>query len=645
MPRTKSATTQRRELEDKLACVQLESQLAVVKQGRSLLEATGWGDIVPRDEYPPYDDPTFTNRGYGKTFWQTSIRDRVNGDCVPIYETEQELAAIRAEGRTLSIFASIGIGAIQTLTNYVIGSGYKFKVQAASGFNPESASDLIGDVQGFVDKFLDENNIVGQLDRDTHEQSRVDGERLLGLYPGFVPRVGVIEPDCLREPIANSELERWVESKHGIEGPHFWKYGVHTIYNPHMQRNDTLRPIGYHVVYDEGGNDWDYLPAARVIHIKRNVPLGCKRGVSDFVGITEEIADDKKLGRNTAKGAAIQAAIAYFREHAQGSTQAGIQAVVTGNATTDYQQTIKTGSRTRKVETLNPGTVRDIPSGMVYRASMMGDSKSPIFIQVMQAVQRRIGVRWAMSEGMISGDYSNNALASQLVAEGPFVKAREVDQSDTKRWLQELVWKALLMAFQTGRFARHQIEWEQLESVIEIKIDAPKVASRDRLQQAQTNEIESRAGVLSPRTWAAETDRDYDEEVKSGAKKQEPASPFGSPAQESILESFADCCGQPTGSANVKVARDGTVKLSQPMSSKDASAMLQALNRLHAVIMSDAKEAATLPALHPDRVAADERAHAMPGIMARAIRMTRPILRESQGGAHTAGRPFVIRRS
>ena len=512
MPRPKSPSKRRQELEDELACVTLEAQVEVTKQARSLVES-GWGEIVPSHEYSRTFDDEPNARRYGRNIWHTHIRDRANGDCIPIYETEQELAAIRAEGRLLSMFASVGCGAMESLKNYVIGTGFDVEVQCDD-------KSLCQDVQRFVDTFLDDNRFTGVMDREIHERGRVDGEPIIALYPGNrVPRADVMEPDWLTQPLDTRELSEWVEEKYGVQGPHYWKYGVHTVRNPHMQREDTTNPVGYHFFF---GDEYDYIPASRVVHLKRNVPMRCKRGVSDFVGIWEELYDDKTLGRNLTKGAAIQAAIAFFRQHPVGASKTGIESMVASNATNDYQQQRNTTSgastRTRKVEKFLPGTVKDMPAGMEYKASALGQPHSDIFIRVSQAVQRRIGVRWQMSEGFISGDYSNNAFASQLIAEGPFVKAREADQSDEKRILRELLWKALRMHFDAGRLARHGIEWEQMESVVELVVNAPAVATRDKYQQAQTAAIEISAGILSRRTAATEAGRDYDEEIEAGAE-------------------------------------------------------------------------------------------------------------------------------
>ena len=46
------------------------------------------------------------------------------------------------------------------------------------------------------------------------------------------------------------------------------------------------------------------------MHLKRNVPSGAKRGVSDFLPVMDELRQELRLSRNLASGAALQAALA-----------------------------------------------------------------------------------------------------------------------------------------------------------------------------------------------------------------------------------------------------------------------------------------------------------------------------------------------
>ena len=123
----------------------------------------------------------------------------------------------------------------------------------------------------------------------------------------------------------------------------------------------------------------------------------------------------------------------------------------------------------------------------------------------------------------------NARLVSSLVAESPFVKAREADQQFYRRHFGSLLWKVIRLAWEAGRFARLGVSWETLEALVDLKIDAPAVASRDALRLAQTHEAQVNLGILSRRTAAAQAGLDYDAEVAHGAGAKPQASDDDNP--------------------------------------------------------------------------------------------------------------------
>src|SRR6185369_4253327 len=88
-----------------------------------------------------------------------------------------------------------------------------------------------------------------------------------------------------------------------------------------------------------------------------------------------------------------------------------------------------------------PGSVLKVGYGQEYLPGPMGAERNAGFELVGQYSLRRIGVRWNMPEYMISGDASNGNYSSTLVAESPFVKAREADQQFYKRHFLSILWK------------------------------------------------------------------------------------------------------------------------------------------------------------------------------------------------------------
>jgi hypothetical protein len=435
--------------------------------------------------------------------------DRQTGRYRPVFETEHELAAIRGQARLLAGATSVAVCALENLANYVLGTGLTYEARSAQGF--DAPAMLVADVQHVINQFLDDNDWIGDREREVHRRCHRDGECFIALYPGPAGRAKVrfIEPEQVSEPANSRELEDWL----GSDGPASWSFGIHT------DAGDVETVRGYHVRWNESGSDWDYLPAALVEHIKLNVDRNIKRGVSDFYVARGDIQREAKLRRNTAEGTALQAAIAWVFETPAGTTADGIEAMITSNAAGSYRQAHRSGARTRHVGKYDPGTVLYPSPGAKYVSGPMGSQRNPNFILVAQYVLRAIGIRWCMPEYMISGDASNANFASTLVAESPFVKARESDQRFYKSRFKCILWKVLRIAHDAGRFAKHGLDFDTLERLIDVHIEMPAVTSRDALKHAQANEIRRRNGVLSLKTWRAEDGLDDDVERHNLARE------------------------------------------------------------------------------------------------------------------------------
>lgn len=489
-------------------------------QTEPLVEA--WGDWVDPREYLT-EDPDFTGGGSSLFSPQSRIEDRQDGRCVPLYETEIDLARLRGQSRNLAAIDSIAIGAKEARKFYVIGQGYKFGVQdvhaeRAEGGGRQPQSDVAETAQRIVDEFLDENDFFSDLDLELFDRTADDGELFLWLarHNGKIV-TRVLEPDQITEPRNPRPLEDWLDSS-GLQAcagfASSWTFGVHTDSRfPH-------RPLGYHVVHDGAGHDWDYVSASDLLHIKRNVPRNAKRGVSDYYPILADMRNEAKLATNIVTGAALQAAIAWVEESPPGTQQSDVQSVSSRLASTSYTTTNSLGgAQTRNVQRYRAGTILRPMPGRKYISGPMGTERAMHFIEVAQFMLRRVGVRWTMPEYMISGDASNANFASTLVAESPFVKARESDQRFFGSHFYRLIWKALKIAYHMGEFGGG-ISWSMIESAIDVTVEPPKVSTRDPLQMAQTQEIQVRLGILSKRTAATQSGLDYDAEIENGAASQ-----------------------------------------------------------------------------------------------------------------------------
>jgi hypothetical protein len=96
-----------------------------------------------------------------------------------------------------------------------------------------------------------------------------------------------------------------------------------------------------------------------------------------------------------------------------------------------------------------------------------------------------------MPEFMLTSDASNANYSSTLVAEGPAVKMFERLQHDMIVDDLEVMWRVLRGGVAAGRLDAAALE------LIDIEVQPPKVAVRDRLEEAQVDEILVRNGAMS----------------------------------------------------------------------------------------------------------------------------------------------------
>jgi hypothetical protein len=500
-----------------------------------------FGDWVDTREYLT-DTPGWYAYGSGtRAVSTTSLDDRKDGSFRPVYECEQDLAFIRAGARNLRVLTGIASGALDALANYTFSGGFSFEA-APEDENNAQAIQLVAAVQKVIDRFVDENDFAGVIDREIDRRAREDGECLVAFDEYEIAENGKIvleflEPDQLTQPLNNAQLEEWIEYQYPScfwPGPNCWKFGVQT------PEGKTWKPLGYHIVRDGKGADWDYYPAYRVEHIKRNVTRNAKRGVSDFLELAEYFCDEAKLNKNMRRGAALQSAIAWILQGAQGTTQSQLSSVggesrrisnlpspLGPNATTTI----------RNASNYPPGSILKVPFGQEYLAGPMGAERNQGFELVGQYVLRAIGVRWNMPEYIISGDASNANYSSTLVSGSPFSEARKADQQFYKRHFLSLIWKVIRVHCESGRFDRFGITREgytQLESLVRIDCECPTVDVRDPKLAVDSDKVLVDSGVMSKQTFAARNGLDYDKEQKLGALEKPPEpviSPFGGPPQ------------------------------------------------------------------------------------------------------------------
>lgn len=505
------------ELRARLDAASFQRRLVRGVRDQAVME--GWGDLVDPSDYLR-GDPSYDLSAGRLLYPSARLGDRQDGRNYPIVQTENDLLIIRATSRLLCDTSPAAIGALQALKNYIVGTGFDFKVVPKPGV--EASQGLVQAVQAFVDDFLEINDFLGDLDRELLNRSRRDGEFFLASYaqPDGSTNLRIIEPEQITEPKRPQDLE----DHYGFsDQPNNWTFGIHT------NQQDIQTVYGYYVQWNPSGSDWDYFPRSMIEHCKLNVDRNVKRGIPDFYAVRQYLDQADKLLRNTAMGASVQAAIAFIRKHAVGTTQAQIETMRSNNTTATFQRTVPSGqSITRFSQKMEPATVLDTSPGMEYEPGPSGGADViGGYIAIEQAILRYAGMRWNMPEYMISGDASNANYSSTLVAESPFVRFVDAEQTIYKKPFRRVTWNAIANAVKCGRFSQFGIQSiELLKQFIDLQITPPDVSVRDDLKATKINEILSDSGILSDTDWAAREGLDFAEQQARGAKRQQPITPL-----------------------------------------------------------------------------------------------------------------------
>jgi hypothetical protein len=448
----------------------------------SMEDSAGWNLVGGNAKATTSGGPN-----YFVSSW-AQLRDRADGRYLPYYDDEYDLRRLRSAARRLATITSIVTGIAHALEVYCLQGEWRHEAKTADGY--ELPTGFVAAAQSLIDRNLERNDFVGGLDREIDGFAREEGETLVGIYPAG-DRSGEsdwrrLDATCLTAPKSSHNLDNYI----GSTRRRSWSFGVLTDYDQRQRRVDHTRHLGYHVIFDEAGNDWDFLPSWPQQHLtelggkcgvlyKRNVPAEAKRGLADYLPIQIDLEREAKLTENLSVGAAILAAIPWLEKVSGGAGQPDLAASL-NNALTTLERSGRgnaPASTRRKVEA---GQVPRIPANIEYIAGPLGAVRQPIYIEVAQYLQRRCGQRFVMPEYMVSGDASNANYASTVQATSPFVKARENDQRLDEKCFEEIHWRALRVAYDAGAFARWNVPWRVMRKALRIEVEGPEVASADK---------------------------------------------------------------------------------------------------------------------------------------------------------------------
>lgn len=394
------------------------------------------------------------------------------------YRNEAELASIRQEARWFAQVHPFAISALENRISYVVGSGHSYKVRPKPG--QQISPDILDAVQRELVEFQEQNQ---WFLRQAEIQRRMDrdGEVFLRFFEAdgrLVVRF--VEPEQVQQPPGRTDAP----------------YGIQT--NP----QDVETVLSYWILRDpRQPGSFESVPASQVQHRKANVDCTAPRGTPLLFSVRQNLRRSWKLLRNMSTVASIQAAIAIVRRHT-GATAGSIQQYVQNLAT--VRQTDSQG-QTRTYQQFPPGAIVDTPPGVEYTFPASGIDVAK-YVAALQAELRAIAARLGMPEFMLSADASNANYASTMVAEGPAVKMFERLQSEMIWYDYRVLTRALEIAERAGRLP------DGIHEMVDIDAEAPIVLSRDRLREAQADQILLTMGVVSPQTVAARHGYNYEQE-------------------------------------------------------------------------------------------------------------------------------------
>jgi hypothetical protein len=511
-------------------------------------EARGLVESLSLDWVTPYAELLDLTRRTGDpiTTGPASYWQRRRGRNWPIYQTEQELALLRAPARVLLATNTYAQGMVHGLSAYVISTGCTYRV-ASRQKGKKPPPGLVEAAQRVVDETLRRNQWHGgeqpALEPELFERSLEDGEFVLCHYPredGWTD-FRTQEPEQLTQPPGSDDRE--------------FSFGVLT------PADDVQCVKAYYIQHGDTPTEGEEYDADHVTHYRRNVRRSMKRGITEFCfDAFDAISLAGKLRTNLSDGAAQQAAIVGVRQHDSGS-QDEVQAFIDGDA--DLTQTDHLTGRQRPIKLHRRGSWEDIPKGMNY-VNGPGAGNAPAHLSVLQACLRGAVVKWNGFEWLISADASNNNYASSLTAESPFVRRVLQEQRGYREAFWRPVWFALRHYVETRGLRVTDpdtglvrvYEWEEVEAWLDLLVEAPSPETRNKLEDANRASIEIPLGVQSRQAYAQEQGRDfdqldadnqqYDDEhgPPGGDLPTEPAPAPGPPLTESLLESVGVTDGE-----------------------------------------------------------------------------------------------------
>lgn len=449
------------------------------------------GVVISQDDIAK---ETGWNQASGNMTRINAASDRHRGAYRPFFDSEQQLAQARAIGRYLAQCDETGSTIVGAYEDYTVGDGSTFSVQPRDNKTGEAMAD---ELQALLDKFVEANKLSGIFERAAIRETLPDGESWLLLrdHSDGIPRVRLRTGEHFTEPRDADRIESYYGPETFGDNSIDWSFGVAT------PAGDYENVIGYFAQWYGVPDSWEFVPAERAVHIKLNTPADVKRGISDFFSTYKSIIRAGKGFNAANEGATLQATIAYIEKVAPGTSQSQIESSIATPATFAAMKGGTQGTFPVRYEQFATG--RRIVTDHDWAYGPMGAPQGAKLIDVFQATLRRVGARYRFPEFVISGDASNNNMASSVTAGSALHLSARGRQIFWSAHYVELCWKALALM---------GVDVEAAKEQVRIEVAGAAMVAQNELEAERIRQIQKDSGVLSVKTWRSQVNLDNDEE-------------------------------------------------------------------------------------------------------------------------------------
>lgn len=425
---------------------------------------------------------------------------RKDGDGWPFLRMMEDLTDMRAESRLACEGNGYGAGVLDRAVDFVIGDGMQTEVTlmgARKGAVSTGVADADGDgrpdsdpavenVQRFIDDFRRLNDWgMGEEDREEEgfRRSQRDAEVGVRFFEGGgksngVPVVRWFEPEQLDSPPNALPHERW---------------GIRT------DPKDVETKEAYYL-YGMDGVEGEWVDASEIVFHKLGTDRTVLRGMPQFWLVAKALNQCEALNSAVSEVSAIQARIAYVREHAAGILPNQITEFVGGQGDATTRKLTPYGDKYRRVGITEEGSTVDMSSGTKFTAGPVSTGV-PGFVQALQSRLRQVCARFGYPE-FFTGDASNGNYASLLAANGPAERNFKRRQMKYAAFQAVVFRRACEYGVRAGRLSAGDL------AAVEIKVKPGGVAVSNKLEEAQIMQIEIQNKTLSVQSAMAERGRD-----------------------------------------------------------------------------------------------------------------------------------------